>query len=64
MPRRTMRDCAEVACAEAAAVAEKDFAVTYPIHMGLALNFLKCLVLLYEVQSKPDDACNNGARGF
>ncbi len=31
--------CAEAACAEAAAVAEKDFAVTHPIRMGLALNY-------------------------
>ena len=56
--------CAEAAYAEAAAVAEKDLAVTHPIRMGLALNYLNYLVFLYVVQSKPDDACKMARTAF
>jgi 14-3-3 protein epsilon len=52
---------AEAAYAEAAAVAEKDLAVTHPIRLGLALNYS---VFLYEVQSKPDDACKMARTAF
>merc|ERR1712151_1070684 len=40
-------DSAEKAYADAAAVAEKDLAVTHPIRLGLALNYS---VFMYEVQ--------------
>jgi len=52
---------AEAAYAEAAAVAEKDLAVTHPIRLGLALNYS---VFLYEVQGKPDDACKMARTAF
>jgi 14-3-3 protein epsilon len=52
---------AEGAYAEAAAVAEKDLAVTHPIRLGLALNYS---VFLYEVQSKPDEACKMARTAF
>jgi len=52
---------AEAAYAEAAAVAEKDLAVTHPIRLGLALNYS---VFLYEVQSKPDEACKMARTAF
>uniref|UniRef100_A0A7S3HJ27 14-3-3 domain-containing protein n=1 Tax=Spumella elongata TaxID=89044 RepID=A0A7S3HJ27_9STRA len=54
-------DLAESAYAEAAAVAEKDLAVTHPIRLGLALNYS---VFLYEVQSKPDEACKMARTAF
>merc|ERR1712127_248566 len=54
-------DSAERAYAEAAAVAEKDLAVTHPIRLGLALNYS---VFLYEVQSKPDEACKMARTAF
>eukprot|EP00932_Pfiesteria_piscicida_P001179 SRR837773.1115.p1 GENE.SRR837773.1115~~SRR837773.1115.p1 ORF type:complete len:237 (-),score=140.03 SRR837773.1115:88-729(-) len=52
---------AEAAYADAAAVAEKDLAVTHPIRLGLALNYS---VFLYEVQSKPDEACKMARTAF
>jgi 14-3-3 protein epsilon len=52
---------AEKAYADAAAVAEKDLAVTHPIRLGLALNYS---VFLYEVQSKPDEACKMARTAF
>merc|ERR1711957_620301 len=45
---------ARVAYADAAAVAEKELAVTHPIRLGLALNYS---VFMYEVLSNPDEAC-------
>merc|ERR1712127_853770 len=54
-------DSAEAAYAEAAKVAEKDLAVTHPIRLGLALNYS---VFLYEVQSKPDEACKMARDAF
>jgi 14-3-3 protein epsilon len=52
---------AEKAYADAAAVAEKDLVVTHPIRLGLALNYS---VFLYEVQSKPDEACKMARTAF
>uniref|UniRef100_A0A7S3MEG3 14-3-3 domain-containing protein n=1 Tax=Spumella elongata TaxID=89044 RepID=A0A7S3MEG3_9STRA len=54
-------DSAETAYADAAKVAEKDLAVTHPIRLGLALNYS---VFLYEVQSKPDEACKMARTAF
>merc|ERR1719215_1709541 len=54
-------DAAEAAYAEAAKVAEKDLAVTHPIRLGLALNYS---VFLYEVQSKPEEACKMARTAF
>merc|ERR1712071_259415 len=52
-------DAAEKAYGDAAAVAEKDLAVTHPI--GLGLNYS---VFMYEVQSKPEDACKMARTAF
>jgi len=52
---------AEAAYAEAARIAEKDLVVTHPIRLGLALNYS---VFLYEVQSKPDEACKMARTAF
>merc|ERR1711866_1176 len=52
---------AREAYAEAAAVAEKDLAVTHPIRLGLALNFS---VFQYEVLSQPDEACKMARTAF
>merc|ERR1711972_106863 len=46
---------------EAQDVAEKGLAVTHPIRLGLALNFL---VFMYEVLSKPDEACKMARTAF
>merc|ERR1712107_282316 len=46
---------------EAAAVAEKDLAVTHPIRLGLALNYS---VFQYEVLSQPDEACKMARTAF
>ena len=51
---------AEQAYADAAKVAES-LVVTHPIRLGLALNYS---VFLYEVQSKPDDACKMARTAF
>merc|ERR1712014_285497 len=47
-------ESARKAYADAAAVAEKDLAVTHPIRLGLALNYS---VFQYEVLQQPDEAC-------
>ena len=52
---------ARAAYAEAAAVAEKDLAVTHPIRLGLALNYS---VFQYEVLSQPDEACKMARTAF
>merc|ERR1711967_128002 len=52
---------ARKAYADAAAVAEKDLAVTHPIRLGLALNYS---VFQYEVLCKPDDACKMAREAF
>merc|ERR1719498_721961 len=45
----------------AAAVAEKDLAVTHPIRLGLALNYS---VFQYEVLNQPDEACKMARTAF
>jgi len=52
---------ARKAYADAAAVAEKDLAVTHPIRLGLALNYS---VFMYEVLSNPDEACKMARTAF
>jgi len=52
---------AEDAYADAEKVAEKDLPVTHPIRLGLALNYS---VFLYEVLSKPDEACAMARKAF
>merc|ERR1712056_176768 len=52
---------ARAAYAEAAAVAEKDLAVTHPIRLGLALNYS---VFQYEVLQQPDEACKMARTAF
>merc|ERR1712187_134645 len=52
---------ARVAYAEAAAVAEKDLAVTHPIRLGLALNYS---VFQYEVLQNPEEACKMARTAF
>merc|ERR1712203_1148031 len=52
---------ARAAYEEASKVAEKDLVVTHPIRLGLALNYS---VFLYEVLSKPDDACKMARTAF
>merc|ERR1712232_519280 len=52
---------ARSAYAEAAAVAEKDLAVTHPIRLGLALNYS---VFQYEVLGEPDEACKMARTAF
>jgi len=52
---------ARAAYADAAAVAEKDLAVTHPIRLGLALNYS---VFMYEVLSNPDEACKMARTAF
>ena len=42
------------ACADAAAVAEKDLAVTHPKSLGLALHYPR---FQYEFLQQPDKAC-------
>ena len=58
-PRRQKN--AEQAYSDAASVAEKDLAVTHPIRLGLALNYS---VFMYEVMSKPDEACKMARTAF
>jgi len=52
---------ARKAYADAAAVAEKDLAVTHPIRLGLALNYS---VFQYEVLTQPDEACKMARTAF
>ena len=52
---------ARMAYADAAAVAEKDLAVTHPIRLGLALNYS---VFMYEVLNNPDEACKMARTAF
>merc|ERR1712127_168841 len=59
--KKTAADSAEKAYGDAVAVAEKDLAVTHPIRLGLALNFS---VFMYEVQSKPEEACKMARTAF
>merc|ERR1712187_247365 len=54
-------ESARVAYAEAAAVAEKDLAVTHPIRLGLALNYS---VFQYEVLQNPEEACKMARTAF
>jgi len=54
-------ESARAAYAEAAAVAEKDLAVTHPIRLGLALNYS---VFMYEVLSEPEGACKMARLAF
>merc|ERR1712151_92157 len=54
-------ESARAAYADAAAVAEKDLAVTHPIRLGLALNYS---VFMYEVQGKPEEACKMARTAF
>merc|ERR1712046_557415 len=54
-------ESARQAYADAAAVAEKDLAVTHPIRLGLALNYS---VFQYEVLNKPDEACKMARTAF
>jgi 14-3-3 protein epsilon len=54
-------ESARAAYAEAAAVAEKDLAVTHPIRLGLALNYS---VFMYEVLANPDEACKMARSAF
>merc|ERR1711963_933433 len=54
-------ESARAAYADAAAVAEKDLAVTHPIRLGLALNYS---VFMYEVLSNPDEACKMARTAF
>merc|ERR1712127_1127496 len=59
--KKTAADSAEKAYADAVALAEKDLAVTHPIRLGLALNYS---VFMYEVQSKPEEACKMARTAF
>jgi len=54
-------ESARAAYADAAAVAEKDLAVTHPIRLGLALNYS---VFQYEVLQQPDEACKMARTAF
>jgi 14-3-3 protein epsilon len=54
-------ESARQAYADAAAVAEKDLAVTHPIRLGLALNYS---VFQYEVLQKPEEACKMARTAF
>merc|ERR1712054_536754 len=54
-------ESARKAYADAAAVAEKDLAVTHPIRLGLALNYS---VFQYEVLSNPEEACKMARTAF
>merc|ERR1711972_175873 len=54
-------ESARLAYADAAAVAEKDLAVTHPIRLGLALNYS---VFQYEVLNQPDEACKMARTAF
>jgi len=52
---------ARLAYEDAQKVAEKDFAVTHPIRLGLALNYS---VFQYEVLSNPEEACKMARTAF
>merc|ERR1712157_262800 len=52
---------ARLAYEDASTVAAKDLTVTHPIRLGLALNYS---VFLYEVLSKPEDACVMARKAF
>merc|ERR1712046_487799 len=54
-------ESARKAYADAAAVAEKDLAVTHPIRLGLALNYS---VFQYEVLQQPEEACKMARTAF
>jgi len=54
-------ESARAAYADAAAVAEKDLAVTHPIRLGLALNYS---VFMYEVLANPEEACKMARSAF
>ena len=54
-------ESARAAYADAAAVAEKDLAVTHPIRLGLALNYS---VFQYEVLQQPEEACKMARTAF
>merc|ERR1719409_1269927 len=54
-------ESARQAYADAAAVAEKDLAVTHPIRLGLALNYS---VFQYEVLQQPDEPCKMSRTAF
>jgi 14-3-3 protein epsilon len=54
-------ESARQAYADAAAVAEKDLAVTHPIRLGLALNYS---VFQYEVLQQPEEACKMARTAF
>merc|ERR1712100_446931 len=59
--KNSAAESARAAYAEAAAVAEKDLAVTHPIRLGLALNYS---VFQYEVLGEPDEACKMARSAF
>jgi len=59
--KATAAESARQAYADAAAVAEKDLAVTHPIRLGLALNYS---VFQYEVLSQPEEACKMARTAF
>merc|ERR1711904_469671 len=54
-------ESARVAYSDAQAVAEKGLAVTYPIRLGLALNYS---VFQYEVLKNPEEACKMARTAF
>merc|ERR1712046_6051 len=54
-------ESARQAYADAAAIAEKDLAVTHPIRLGLALNYS---VFQYEVLQNPEEACKMARMAF
>ena len=59
--KKEAAESARQAYADAAAVAEKDLAVTHPIRLGLALNYS---VFQYEVLGQPDEACKMARSAF
>merc|ERR1712100_525475 len=59
--KKNAAESARKAYADAAAVAEKDLAVTHPIRLGLALNYS---VFQYEVLSQPEEACKMARTAF
>jgi len=54
-------ESARSAYQEATDNSEKDLSVTHPIRLGLALNYS---VFMYEVLSKPDEACKMARTAF
>merc|ERR1712023_518562 len=59
--KKAAAESARAAYADAAAVAEKDLAVTHPIRLGLALNYS---VFQYEVLGQPEEACKMARTAF